>query len=165
MKAIKIILIILLLTQVSLFGQNTASASFTASVTIIEPIEIKTTSNMNFASIDARQGGSVILSPDDTRTATGDIELKSSNGLSAAVFEVKGHNGYSYDIIIPNGEFIMTNGSEKVVLKDFKAFSASKTLDQNSQTIRMGATLEVGAQQKPGNYITPAPLEITVSYN
>lgn len=165
MKAIKIILSIFLLTQVSLFGQNSASASFTASVTIIEPIEIKTTADMNFASIGARQGGSVILNPDNSRTVTGDISLEGSDGLTAAVFEVKGQNGYSYDIIIPEGNFVMTNGADKVTLKDLKISSHSNTLNKDSQIIRLGATLEVGAQQKPGKYITPTPLEITVSYN
>ena len=146
-------------------GQNSATASFTASVTIIEPIEIKNTANMNFARIDAREGGSVTLHPDNTRSVTGDVKLEGSGNVSAAVFEVKGQNGYTYDISIPEGKYIMVNGSKKIVLKDFKLSSDSKSLNKDSQIIKIGATIDIEGNQKPGRYITPAPLEVTVSYN
>lgn len=54
-------------------AQASATASFTASATIIQPIGITTTANMNFAHIDAQEGGAVILTPQNTRFTTGEI--------------------------------------------------------------------------------------------
>lgn len=164
-KNIRILLVILLgLPQISQ-AQANASASFSASVTIIEPIEIQTTSEMNFASIDAGTGGSVILNPDNTRNTTGDVRLDNAANVSAAIFEVKGQKGYSYHINIPEGSFNMVNGLEKIVIKDFNTSSRNSSLNSGAQIISLGATLEIEPGQKPGLYITPTPIEITVSYN
>ena len=163
---LKILLILSILWMIpgQGFAQNSASANFTASATIIEPISIRTTSNMSFASINAGNGGSVILNPDHTRSATGDVRLDNSGNVSAATFEVMGQNGYSYNINIPSGSFKMVNGPDELVLKNFNTGSSS-VLTSDSQTISLGATLEIEPQQKPGLYITPSPIEITVSYN
>ena len=146
-------------------GQQSASATFTASVNIIKPIEIRTISNLNFANIDASNGGSVILNPDNSRSANGGIKLENSQMASAASFEIKGQNGYAYSVNVPQGDYIMQNGSQKIILKDFRIAAAENGLNSDNQTFNLGATIDVQAQQKPGRYITPTPLEITVSYN
>ena len=146
-------------------SQHSASASFTASVNIIEPISLKNTSNMNFASVDARNGGTVTLNPDHTRTTTGDVYLDSDANVSAAIFEVRGQNGYSYNIHVPSGSFSMTNGSSEITLKDININSDDSSITNDVQTLSLGATLEIEPGQKPGIYTTPAPIEITVSYN
>lgn len=158
------ILSFLLPISVSGIGQNSASANFTASVKIIEPISIKTTSNLNFASIDAGNGGSVILKPDHSRMVTGDVSLDNVGNASAAVFEIKGQNGYSYTINIPTGSYSMVNGTDELILKDFNT-SSNSALTSDYQIITLGATIEIEAGQKPGLYTTPSPIEITVSYN
>ncbi|SDS40552.1 protein of unknown function [Christiangramia echinicola] len=165
LKKLYFILFIFLALPIISLGQSSASASFVASVTIIEPIEIRNNANMNFARIDAQGGGSVILNPDNTRSVIGNVKLEKSARVSAAVFEVKGQNGYTYDISIPPGEYVMVNGSKRIILKDFKLSSNSNSFHEDSQIIRMGATIDVEANQKSGRYITPAPLEVTVSYN
>ena len=146
-------------------GQNSATASFTASVTIIEPVEIQNISDMNFANIDARQGGIVILNPDNSRSTIGDVKLDDSNTVSAAMFEVKGQNGYAYDVSIPQGEFIMQSGTSSIVIRDFTLANESQSFNSIKQTLRLGASIEIEARQKPGIYVTPAPLEVTISYN
>lgn len=146
-------------------SQHSASASFTASVNIIEPISIKNTSNMNFASVDARNGGTVTLNPDHTRTTTGDVYLDNAANVSAAMFEVKGQNGYSYSIHVPKGSFAMTNGLSEITIKDFNINSYKSSMTKEAQSISLGATLEIEPDQKPGIYTTSSPIEITVSYN
>ncbi|HKJ49550.1 MAG TPA: DUF4402 domain-containing protein [Christiangramia sp.] len=165
MKKIYFIILAFFIYPITLIGQNSATASFTASVTIIDPIEIRNTANMNFASIDARKGGSVTLHTDNTRTVTGDIILENASSVSAAEFEVKGQNGYTYDITIPEGNYIMISGTKEILLSNFKISSDSNTLNTDSQIFKIGATIEVEGNQKPGRYITPTPLEVTVSYN
>lgn len=158
--------ITLLLGLFSLSGAYAqATAKFTASVTIIEPIEITTTANMNFASIDAKNGGEVILKPDNTRIARGGVKLDDATGVSAASFEVKGQPGYTYDISLPAGQQILTNGGENIILKDFTTSYDAGSLAGGVQTIRLGASLEIQPEQTPGLYRSPYPMEVTVNYN
>ncbi|PTX43131.1 uncharacterized protein DUF4402 [Christiangramia gaetbulicola] len=148
-----------------LMGQNSATASFTASVTVIEPIEVKTTSHMNFANIDAREGGTVILHPDNTREAIGSVNLESNSEVSAAVFEVNGQNGYSYDIALPESSYILTNGSENITIKDFQSDFSSGNFSGSSQNVRVGASIYINPDQEPGVYTSQTLLQVTVNYN
>lgn len=147
------------------FAQRSASASFTASVTIIEPLEIQNTADMNFASIDARNGGTVTLNPDNTRSRSGDLMLDDAATVSAATFEIKGQNGHSFDLSLPKGRYVLVNGTDQIGIRDFTSDLTSKHLVSGSETVRLGATLEIGPQQKPGVYTSPAPIEVTVNYN
>ena len=165
MKFLFYLLILVILSPINMWGQSSASATFTASVTIIKPIEIRTTSNMNFSHVETIKGGSVTLNPDNSRSTVGFVELKNGDLASAATFEVKGQNGYSYDISIPQGEYVMSNGHKEIVLRNFKATTESSTVSKEYQIIRIGATLDIPENQTPGKYFTPTPLEVTVSYN
>ncbi|MCM8570147.1 DUF4402 domain-containing protein [Gramella jeungdoensis] len=146
-------------------SQRSATASFTATVTIIDPIEIQATSDMNFASIDARNGGTVTLNPDNTRSSSGDVLLDNTSGVSAATFEIKGQSGYSFDLCLPEGDFVLVNGPENITIKDFTSDLKTQTLLAGTQMIRLGATLEIAPNQRPGVYSSPAPIEVTVNYN
>ncbi len=147
------------------YSQNSASANFTASVTIVEPIEIRTVADMNFASIDAAKGGAVVLTPDNIRRSEGEIILDNAAGQTPAIFEVRGHDQYSYSISIPEKGYLVSQDGEPIVIKDFNTIADSQTFNKESQMIRLGATLEIKPGQKPGTYRSASPLEITVSYN
>lgn len=143
-----------------------ASASFTASVTIIQPIGITTTSNMNFASIDARNGGTITLSPDNLRITTGGVTLKDEIKLSAATFLVTGEQDFAFSIGLPANEYILTNGRENLIIKDFtSSLTDSESLNSGSKTVSVGATLDVNPNQEPGIYTCTGPLDVTVNYN
>lgn len=160
------ILIIVFFFGCSSYGQTQASAAFTASATIIEPIGITTKSDMNFASLDAKTGGTVILTPDSNRISTGGLELADGANVSAASFQVTGQKGFSFSISLPKGEYALSNGEESVILKDFTSnLGDSGDLKNGALEIRVGATLVVNSGQKPGEYKTPAPLAVTINYN
>lgn len=148
------------------YGQTQASASFTASVTIIEPIGITNTSNMNFAALDAKSGGTVILTPDNDRISSGGVELADGANVSAATFQVTGQRGFSFSISLPKGEYPLTNGVENVILKDFTSnLGDSGEFTNGVSEIRVGATLDIKSKQQPGTYSTLSPLEVSVNYN
>ena len=163
---LKLLLPVLFTLIISFSGlaQNSASATFTASVTVISPIEINTISNMNFASIDARKGGTVILRPDNTRASNGSVVLDNSTGLSAASFLVKGQDAFSFDIALPKGSYTLKNGDQSITIKDFTS-DFNPVLNDGRQTINLGATLEINPDQKPGTYNSSTPLQVTVNYN
>ena len=148
------------------FAQTSATATFTASATIIQPIGITTTSNMNFAGIDAKSGGTVILTPESTRSASGEVALAEASNVSAAAFEVTGEAGFAFSITLPENEYVLTNGSESMIIKDFtSSLAEGGTLVDGSKMVSVGATLDVHANQRPGVYDSPAPMNVTVNYN
>ena len=147
-------------------GMAQATATFTASVNIIQPIGITNTANMNFANVDARSGGSVILGPDNTRISQGGVELTDGNTVSAATFEVTGQAGYTYSITLPNSDHVLTNGTDDIIIRDFtSSLKAEGSLADGSQTLRVGASLDINSNQTPGNYASPGGFNITVNYN
>ncbi len=143
-----------------------ATANFTASVTIIQPIGITNTANMNFANLDAKSGGAIILSPDNSRTNQGGVELKDGNTVSAATFEVTGQAGYTYSISLPNSNHVLTNGTDDIIIRDFtSSLNDEGSLADGSQTLRVGASLDINPNQTPGNYTSPGGFNVTVNYN
>ncbi len=158
--------IFMLSASYSILAQTSATANFTASATIIQPITITTTSDMNFANIDAKTGGQIILTPDNTRTSSGGVVLAGEENLSAATFIVSGQSGYTYNISLPKDTYTLTNGIEDMVIQNFtSSTSGGNMIADESQIIRVGATLSINANQTPGFYSTPAPINVTVNYN
>ena len=132
--------------------QNSASASFTASATIIQPIGITTTKNMEFANIDAKNGGTVILTPENTRVTSGNLQLAEGGNVSAATFEVTGQSGFAFGISLPIGNHLLTSGSESMTIQNFTTNYDGSSLSGNGKTIRVGASLIVDPNQQPGDY-------------
>ena len=163
-KLYTLLTIITLCFTNGIFAQ--ATASFNASATIIQPIGITTVSDLNFANIDAKNGGAVTLSPENSRTSNGDVALAEGGNVSAASFEISGQSGLTYAISIPSVDYVLSNGSESMVINNFTTDATSdKALAGGTQTIHVGATLNVNPNQTPGNYISPSPFNVTVNYN
>ena len=160
-----LILFLSIITVNSLFSQASATANFTASATIIQPIGITTTNNMQFANIDAKNGGAVILTPDNTRITNGDIELAEGGTVSAATFEVTGQTGFAFGISLPQGSHRLISGSENMILQDFTTNHDGSSIAGDGKTIKVGASLIVNPNQQPGNYKTNGDLQVTVNYN
>ena len=161
-----ILIFSLIFLSFSIEGMAQATANFTASVTIIQPIGITNTANMNFASLDAKSGGTIILNPDNTRISQGGVELADGNTVSAATFEVTGQEGYTYSITLPNSNQVLTNGTDDIIIRDFTSSLKNEgSLAGSSQTLRVGASLDINPNQTPGNYTSPGGFNITVNYN
>lgn len=143
-----------------------ATANFTASVTIIQPIGIKTIADLNFAQVDARTGGEIILTPQEERITMGNVTLEDGLNVSAASFEITGQEGFSFSLSLPSGTSFLTNGNKQIAIKDFTS-SIGDTGDFTSSTssFKVGATIVVNENQNPGIYSTTTPLIVTVNYN
>ena len=160
------LLILIFFFGITGYAQTQATATFTASVTIIEPIGITNTAEMNFASLDAKSGGTVILTPDNDRLASGGVELADGTNVSAASFRVTGQQGFSFTISLPQGEYYLTNGNQNIILKDFTTnLDSSGDLSGGMAEFRVGATVEIQSGQQPGTYNTIGELPVTVHYN
>lgn len=148
----------------TIFAQ--ATANFNASVTVIQPIGITTTSNLNFANVDASKGGELTLSPDTSISSTGGVALVDGGNASAASFEVTGAPGYTFDVTLPADNYVLTNGSETIEINDFTSSIEGETaLVDGTYVFKVGATLNLNPNQSPGYYVSEGGLTVAVNYN
>jgi hypothetical protein len=161
-----IVLVILFLTLSSSFAQQTANANI--AVTVVTPISIAKTLDVNFGNVSVSgTAGTVILTPTGTRTATGGVTLPVTTGtLTAATFTISGQGTYTYAITLPSTPVTITNGGNVMTINNFTSSTlATGTLTAGSQTLRVGATLNISGNQPAGTYVSPTPFSVTVNYN
>ena len=155
--------------SVNLFSQSTASAN--ASATIVAPIAISNIDDMNFGNVAVINAGTVILAPNSSRTATGGVTLPNVTGtVSAASFQVSGEGNYTYSITLPSTDYIVTrvSGSETMAVNTFTStptVAAGGQLNDGTQVLNVGATLNVATGQVPGVYTGASGFDVTVNYN
>lgn len=148
-------------------AQTTASA--TATATIVTPISITKQVDMNFGNVAVQTatGGTVVLATDNSRTKTGGVTLPVNSGtVTAAVFKVDGEGSYTYSITLPSSPLTITNGANNMTVSDFVSNpSGTGQLTAGTQTLNVGATLNVSAAQTAGVYVSSTPFDVTVNYN
>ena len=161
------IAITLIAFSVTTFAQVSATA--TASATIVSPIAISKTVDMNFGNVAASASlGTVILAPAGTRSATGGVTLPATVGtVTAASFTVTGTPGYTYAITLPAAALTITSGGPSMTVDTWTSTpTPNGTLVAGTSTLTVGATLHVGASQAAGVYGIPAEtFTVTVNYN
>jgi hypothetical protein len=144
-----------------------ASASASANATIITPIAIAHVEHLNFGNIVAGTGiGTVIVDTEGDRTKTGDVILPTATPgtFNAAEFTVTGLANATYAITLPESINISTTGGKTMTVTDFTSDpDGTGTLTGGTQTLSVGATLNVGAGQVAGDYT--GKFSVTVAYN
>jgi len=133
-------------------------------------ISIFKNTDMNFGTIAASSaGGTVLLSVLGTRTPSGGIILPSLTGtVTAAQFTVTGEPGYTYAITLPENFTLSESGvgPASMVVNAFTSTpSATGILTAGTQTVFVGASLNVGASQTAGSYTNTIGFQVTVNYN
>jgi hypothetical protein len=176
--SIKNTLILVLLSIITVsFSANAQSnsATATARATIVAPIALEKTADLEFGSISASaEAGSVTipaLPGNIVRTANGGISFFGFTGtVSAACFKVTGTLLQTYVVSFPSTvELIHTDGVTKMSATNFES-SLSTANNIGAVTVGelsnvyVGATLQVGASQKAGLYESAA-FEVSVNYN
>jgi hypothetical protein len=165
-KIISLTIAMLALT-ISTFAQVSATA--TTSATVITPIAITKTTDMNFGNIAVSPtvAGTVVLAPAGTRTKTGGVTLPAVAGtVAAAAFNVTGLGTSTYSITLPSS--ITLNGvpSGTMTVNTFTSTpSGTGALTAGAQTVSVGATLNVAAAQAAGTYSNTTDMTVTVNYN
>ena len=167
MKNLLLIAIIVLGFSGVSFGQEKANA--TSSATIVTPISIVKVNNMNFGNVAVQSttAGTVVLTPASSRTATAGVTLPATIGtVSAASFTVAGTAGYTYSITLPITALTITSGSNTMTVTSFTSTpTPTGILTGGTQTLSVGATLNVGAAQAAGLYVSATPFDVIVNYN
>jgi hypothetical protein len=152
---------------ISTFAQVSATA--TTSATIITPIAITKTVDMNFGNIAVSPtiAGTVVLAPAGTRTKTGGVTLPAVNGtVAAASFNVTGLGTSTYSITLPGTITLNGTPSGTMTVGTFVSTpSGTGALTAGAQTLNVGGTLNVAAAQAAGVYTNTTDMTVTVNYN
>ncbi len=150
-----------------------AQASATASIntTIITPIAIAKTADLNFGNIavSATLAGTATLAPAGTRSTggAGGVTLPATTGtVTAAAFTVSGQGNYSYIISLP-ANCTITSAGHTMTMASFTSNPSTTGLLSagGSQALTVGATLTVAAAQPAGTYTNVTGVPVTVNYN
>lgn len=170
MKSVKIAsyLLIFILVLISSYSKAQVSASANASVTLIAPIAITKSVDMNFGNVAIGSSpGTVVLAPGGTRSQTGGVTLPVNTGtVTAASFSVTGATNYTFSISLPAAPITLKSGTNTMTVGTFTSDPAtSGTLTGGAATLNVGATLNVPAGQAPGTYTSETPFTVTVNYN
>lgn len=166
MKKILAFSVVLFAFAAGAFAQS-SSATATATAVIVSPITLTRVADMSFGNIIADvDGGTVLLVPAGTRTLTGLTSPSLPGTVTAASFNVTGLANATYAITLPATHDI-SNGVQSMTVNAFTSTpTPTGTLDAaGTQTINVGATLNVGANQASGTYTNAAGFTVTVNYN
>ena len=163
--AIKIFSLAIAIIGFSATSFAQVSATATATSTIVTPIAISKTVDMNFGNVAvSSSAGTVVLAAEGTRSATGGVTLPATSGtVAAAQFTVTGESGYTYSVTLPVSNTVKF-GSNTMTVNTFVSNTTGK-LTGGTEILKVGATLNVGASQAAGTYISEAPFTVTVNYN
>ena len=169
MKNLIFVAILLLTVSALSLAQPAPSANATATGTIITPLAIAKSSDMNFGNVVAgATPGTVVLAPAGTRTITGGAFLPATVGtVSAASFNVTGANNFTYAITLPASSITITSGANTMTIDTWTSNPTPTGLLNGSgaQTVTVGGTLNVAANQAAGTYTLANGLTVIVAYN
>ena len=169
---LRFVLVILLLFGFVLNSSAQAHQSATASATVVAPINLLKVNDLNFGNISVNSlGGIVNLSPAGTRTFAGGVTLPTVSGtVSPAEFMVTGMQEYTYSITLPSSVIINNTygtGGETMLVDMFISdpVSTGNLGTGGSQSLNIGATVHVTANQAHGTYVSATPFDVSVNYN
>ena len=159
--ALAIALAVVIPSSVAAQG-NTASTSGVAAALIVAPISLThdAGTSLNFGSMTAGGGGTVIVDVDGSGTTSGEVTLLTGVATSADMFTVEGDPNRSFDIVTTGGS--LSDGANSMSFTTSAA--SSGTLDGGgSMAFAVGGTLTVAADQAGGSYT--GTYQATVTYN
>lgn len=143
-----------------------ACAATAASVSWGAVIAISNSGALAFGKFVAGSGGTVAVSANGVRSASGGVMLVPSGTGAAAQFAVSGDPNLTYSISLPtDGVAALTSGTNSMAVNTFTSSpSLTGTLSAGgTDTVSVGATLSVGSNQATGNY--SGSFNVTVDYN
>lgn len=166
MKKLFLLSLLMVAFSAGTFAQVSATAN--ASATIITPIAIANTADMEFGNVAVNATpGTVVLTPAGVRSVTGGCTLPAVTGtVNAAAFTVTGLAGATYSITLPAGATTISSGANNMTVDTWTSSpTPTGTLTGGSENLTIGATLNVAGGQAPGTYTSATPFTVTVNYN
>ncbi|KAF0196210.1 MAG: YapH protein, partial [Bacteroidetes bacterium] len=108
--------------------------------------------------------GTVTITPAGVRSHTGGVTPSAIGTYNNAIYTATGEPNATYSITLPASTTI-SSGANSMTVNNFTSDPTPTGLlnGGGSQTINVGATLNVGASQATGNY--SGTYDVTIAYN
>jgi hypothetical protein len=128
-------------------------------------IVLTANSGLGFGQIVATPSpGTVTVTPAGLRSATGGVLLGSGLGVTAASFTATGDPNASFSLLLPTAATLCGGGGSMRVDTFTSSPGGSGVLGPGgTQAVSVGATLHVGAGQRPAAYL--GTYDVIVAYN
>jgi Domain of unknown function (DUF4402) len=130
---------------------NPASDTAQASVTVIAPITMTKTLDLNFGNITNTGGGTASISPDGDRSRSGGVQLVAGPS-SAASFNVLAANGYSYNLTNEVSDLVGVGSAAGDTIELTLDHASSGTGTGGAEVTRVGGEIKLDANDSPGSY-------------
>lgn len=146
------------------YAQTMTSASVFA--TIVNPITIERTDDLNLNSAPGKSGGIVFLSQKDIYIKR-DITPYKSGNIELVELMIKGEDLSSFSISLPVFPLSLKNisNNETIVVNRFiSELGTTGVLSAGKKTLMIRAQLIYTPTQAAGIYFSPSPIDITVNY-
>ncbi len=145
-----LIFILLFTFTISFVYSQEGSSGTRISATVVEPITVTKSVDLNFESVAIIIAGSVELVPSSASAVMSDIILPVSTGtFTAASFVVAGTTAYSYKITVPPSPMEVPNGNSKLIVR---SFDSDPILNPETELLA-------------GVFVSVSPMNVTVNYN
>lgn len=151
-------------------GAHAATATGPVEVLIINSLAITNTVGLQFGQVaPGASTGTVAVTPLGVRTGLGGVALASGTPATAASFTVTGSPLHTYAISLPSSVSLTptTGSGDPMTVDNFISLPSAASgglLDAGgSQTLLVGATLNVGVNQEADSYT--GTFDVTVAYN
>jgi len=162
------ILLLFLLVSFLGFSQASATSTITARVRVVEPIKITKSMDLDFGNvIGSFTTGTLTLDPDGIRSVNGVQISNAVPGDVTAAEAIVTHNNNNYSISLPESFTLYNseNPDQFLLINRFTVQPLPNSGDEGSDILKIGATLNLEANQLPGYYTNSAGFNVTVSYN
>ena len=170
-RSIHLLGILTLTASGAVYGQATATATASITATVVTPLAITKTTDMNFGNVSVSTSlGTVVLTPAGTRSATGGVGLSTTSAgtVTAASFGIAGMGNYAFAITLPSTAVTLSSTTNSMTADTFTSTpSGTGVLSGGSATLAVGATLHLSATQAASvtPYVTTTPISVGVNYN
>lgn len=156
-RAIVVVVLLGLLPAGAAFAQNQAVGSANVGALVDDGIALAKTADLAFGTIvPSAAAGTVTVSTADVRTSGGGVSLYPSTA-AAAVFSVTklGPGSKKFTVLLPaSATLVNSSDASKTITLDTLTHNAATTNPYSAvpYTLRVGGTLQIGANQAPGQY-------------
>ena len=147
---------------------QSATATSNAAAVIIAPLSITNTAGLHFGTImRSATAGTVSIATDGTRSSLGGVTLSALAPVhSVATFSIEGESGKTVTITLPASTTIVNAATDDMIVDAFVSDPDDAnpvTLTGAATVLRVGATLNVDANQPSGTYT--GTFDVSVNYN
>lgn len=144
---------------------TSATDNAAATARIITPITLNNTQGLAFGNIASSSAlGTVTISPANVRTSAGGVTPSAIGTFNNAIFVAGGEPNATYTITLPTSVTV-TSGANNMTVTGWTSNPSGNGLLSGigEQTINVGATLNVAANQATGDY--SGSFDVTIAYN